>query len=475
MPTRALAFESILKDRALTLEDRTAVALMFLPSPQLKAFLTSEEELYADKGVLDGVLLTGMAHRGLHLMQRYLNRTMDIQTAALVATRSVSFFPPTWRKEKETVHVWATGYRQRLMEWQFWFNAGLFAKYCQRAKASFTKEPLSAEAEARLEVIRDRNTPRPQHATLPTAPAPRALASVVPAASSTSATTPPPSGLASKIEAPTTATFMPTASASAKPASRGTAAAASGVVTDTEAASAAAAAAATASSSSGKPGGVAGGGGGGSGDVGGPPDTTMEAWYGFGGSPLERNFLRVKCNFCQTPVGDLPKAKSGAAGSGGRQGGRPGEWDSPRPTSINAPPPPPLISYCSSCRNPLPRCFICLQQIGTLNPETEARRRQFSQLKAGAAGARTSYRGGIGVGSGGHEAPGGGGGAAAALGQQGAPQAALDIWWSWCNVCNHGGHNGHLEDWFAEHDTCGVRGCDCKCTSHDLPIVSKIA
>ncbi|CAN0263427.1 unnamed protein product [Ectocarpus sp. 13 AM-2016] len=41
--------------------------------------------------------------------------------------------------------------------------------------------------------------------------------------------------------------------------------------------------------------------------------------------------------------------------------------------------------------------------------------------------------------------------------------------------CNHGGHNGHLEDWFVEHDTCGVRGCDCKCTSHDLPIVSKIA
>ncbi|CAN0520085.1 unnamed protein product, partial [Ectocarpus sp. 12 AP-2014] len=328
MPTRALAFESILKDRALTLEDRTAVALMFLPSPQLRAFLTSEEELYADKGVLDGVLLTGMAHRGLHLMQRYLNRTMDIQTTALVATRSVSLFPPTWRKEKETVHVWATGYRQRLMEWQFWFNAGLFAKYCQRAKASFAKEPLSAEAEARLEAIRDRNTPRPEHATLPTAsvPAPRALASAVPAASSTSATTPPPSGLASKIEAPTTATFMPTASANAKPASRGTAAAASGVVTDTAAAGAAGAAAATASVSSGKPGGEAGGRG--SGDVGGPPDTTQEAWYGFGGRPLERNFLRVKCNFCQTPVGDLPKAKSGAAGSGGRQGGRPGEWDS---------------------------------------------------------------------------------------------------------------------------------------------------
>lgn len=31
-----LAFGAILQDRALTLEDRTAVALMFLPTAQLK-------------------------------------------------------------------------------------------------------------------------------------------------------------------------------------------------------------------------------------------------------------------------------------------------------------------------------------------------------------------------------------------------------------------------------------------------------
>ncbi|CAM9651186.1 unnamed protein product, partial [Scytosiphon promiscuus] len=153
-----LAFDAVLRDRALTLEDRTAVALMYLPTAQLKAFLSSEEELYAEKGVLDGVLLTGMAQRGLHLMQKYIDRTMDIQTGALVATRSAAFFPPEWRKEKETVHVWAAGYRERLMEWEFMFNAGLFAKHCQRAKAALTKEPLPSEALARLAAIRLRNS-----------------------------------------------------------------------------------------------------------------------------------------------------------------------------------------------------------------------------------------------------------------------------------------------------------------------------
>lgn len=38
--------------------------------------------------------------------------------------------------------------------------------------------------------------------------------------------------------------------------------------------------------------------------------------------------------------------------------------------------------------------------------------------------------------------------------------------------CNHGGHNGCLDDWFEGHDTCGTHGCICKCTSHDLPMVS---
>lgn len=34
-----------------------------------QAFLTMEEGMYSKVGVLDGVLMTGMAHRGLRLMQ----------------------------------------------------------------------------------------------------------------------------------------------------------------------------------------------------------------------------------------------------------------------------------------------------------------------------------------------------------------------------------------------------------------------
>lgn len=102
------------------------------------------------------------------------------------------------------------------------------------------------------------------------------------------------------------------------------------------------------------------------------------------------------------------------------------------------------VSTCCAGQ-PLPRCFICLQQIGSLNPETEARRRQFDQLKKGAgsssgsfggsARARGSSAGGGGVGGG---RGGGGMGYFNAKGlphrEHGAPQAALDLWWSWCNM-----------------------------------------
>ncbi|CAM9221489.1 unnamed protein product [Pylaiella littoralis] len=445
-----LSFRAVLEDRALALEDRTALALMFLPTTQLQTFLTFEEGLYTDKGVLDGVLLTGMAHRGLSLMQNYIDRTMDVQTAALVATRSSPFFPPGWRKEKETVHVWGTEYRHLLMRWQYWFNFGLFAKYCQRAKTRLRDNPLSPEAVARLEAIRVRSTP-----PLPSSETPPAGISSATAAAGAQAS---PSATPLPAASITTAAAVSPAFPGAP---LGTSASRGDAVSALSGSSIAGASAARSGRASG------GGGGGGRST---PYDVTEEIWYGFGGKELKPNFLRIKCNFCQTPVGidDSPagEAKSGAGYS--RQGRAGERGESARRT--------PIVSYCSSCRNPLPRCFICLQQIGALNPEIEARRREFDQLKGGRGARLRGKLGGGGGGGGGGEgatmADGGRGGAGGVHRKGEATQSVLDIWWSWCSVCNHGGHNGHLENWFEEHDTCGTQGCSCRCASLDLPIVS---
>eukprot|EP01063_Lacrimia_lanifica_P002688 TRINITY_DN11422_c0_g1_i1.p1 TRINITY_DN11422_c0_g1~~TRINITY_DN11422_c0_g1_i1.p1 ORF type:complete len:1050 (+),score=326.20 TRINITY_DN11422_c0_g1_i1:116-3151(+) len=39
---------------------------------------------------------------------------------------------------------------------------------------------------------------------------------------------------------------------------------------------------------------------------------------------------------------------------------------------------------------------------------------------------------------------------------------------TWCLTCKHGGHVGHLLEWFAEHKSCPVAGCNCECMSLDV-------
>jgi hypothetical protein len=85
---------------------------------------------------------------------------------------------------------------------------------------------------------------------------------------------------------------------------------------------------------------------------------------------------------------------------------------------------------CSSCRRPLPRCSVCLLQLGT----------------ATKGGASTKHAGGDPAGK----------------------VQRLGWWISWCQRCRHGGHAEHLEAWFRDHDACPVSGCICNCSlSHN--------
>ena len=112
----------------------------------------------------------------------------------------------------------------------------------------------------------------------------------------------------------------------------------------------------------------------------------------------------------------------------------------------------PIISCCPNCKKPLPRCYVCLLYMGLVNPQLEynriARQRQLLTAKP----------------------------------KPGAQQVAavedtnkdrdkedrhnvLDFgkWFTWCQHCRHGGHAACLNDWFADHGSCGVNGCDCAC------------
>ncbi|XP_053373892.1 GATOR complex protein MIOS-like [Mercenaria mercenaria] len=122
----------------------------------------------------------------------------------------------------------------------------------------------------------------------------------------------------------------------------------------------------------------------------------------------------VSCNFC---------GKTIACNMALAARSRPSAYSSLPPTNR------PKITCCPGCRKPLPRCALCLTNLGT--PSGSG----LCLIKD-----KSEYEGKL---------------------------SSFDSWFTWCQTCRHGGHSSHVTDWFAEHVECSVTGCQCKCMTLD--------
>ena len=146
----------------------------------------------------------------------------------------------------------------------------------------------------------------------------------------------------------------------------------------------------------------------------------------------------ASCNFCGKSVSVCaPGSKGGAS-----------KAQLSRTTNPNM---KSKLSGCPHCRKPLPRCAVCMMDLG-------------SPLASwgGPTGPRvlTSTAKKI-VGD-------------ASANNKSHP---FSSWILWCQTCRHGGHSGHLLDWFAEHSDCPVTGCICRCLNldsigHHIPVIA---
>lgn len=84
---------------------------------------------------------------------------------------------------------------------------------------------------------------------------------------------------------------------------------------------------------------------------------------------------------------------------------------------------------CNNCGKSLPRCCLCLTNLGT------------------AAG--VYWRPGL------------------TFSKSDRKLSPCSSWFTWCQSCRHGGHASHLMDWFSENSSCPVVGCKCKCMCLD--------
>ena len=116
------------------------------------------------------------------------------------------------------------------------------------------------------------------------------------------------------------------------------------------------------------------------------------------------------------------------------------------------------MSCCAHCKQPLPRCYVCLLYMGLVNPQTElkmAMRRKAgdSVQQQGENKAKSTTE----------------------MTEEPRDSTRYDYhnvlssghWFMWCQNCKHGGHANCIDMWFTDDDCvrklCGVNGCNCRC------------
>ncbi|TRY56866.1 hypothetical protein DNTS_013956 [Danionella cerebrum] len=134
--------------------------------------------------------------------------------------------------------------------------------------------------------------------------------------------------------------------------------------------------------------------------------------------PLAQVF--VSCNFCGKSI----SYSCSAMPHQGRGFSQYGVSGSPTKSKVTS---------CPGCRKPLPRCALCLMNMGT--PVSSCPGTVKTDEKADLTREKKL--------------------------------AQFNNWFTWCHNCRHGGHAGHMLSWFRDHSECPVSACTCKCMQLD--------
>ncbi|GLH08738.1 GATOR complex protein MIOS [Gryllus bimaculatus] len=125
----------------------------------------------------------------------------------------------------------------------------------------------------------------------------------------------------------------------------------------------------------------------------------------------------ISCNFCGKSISAQMQGHSKGRGSYVRLGASSQKLK---------------MSSCPQCRKPLPRCAICLVNMGT----PSGLQNNNNTNSSGRGGCNNKL-------------------------------AEFSSWFTWCQSCRHGGHAAHMAHWFREHSECPVTACTCRCLSLD--------
>ncbi|KAA1475125.1 hypothetical protein DENSPDRAFT_873810 [Dentipellis sp. KUC8613] len=131
-------YSEVLEEDALPLAERLAIALQFLDDAALSAYLRRVADRAVARGDAGGLVLTGVAGAGLDVLQSFVDRTGDVQTAAVLGA-CVARGAGDGR-----VRRWVEVYRELLDGWR------MFRVRCQLdiERGAVVRDGRGAEAEA---------------------------------------------------------------------------------------------------------------------------------------------------------------------------------------------------------------------------------------------------------------------------------------------------------------------------------------
>ena len=117
----------VLDEDAIPIRERLAIAFQFLDDKALPSFLRSVVDQSIQRGDLTGLIVTGFTAQGMEILQKYVDVTGDVQTAAIISSLRVPSLITHNGKTltKSVVDRWVEAYQDLLDGWK------LFHHRCQ--------------------------------------------------------------------------------------------------------------------------------------------------------------------------------------------------------------------------------------------------------------------------------------------------------------------------------------------------------
>jgi WD repeat-containing protein mio len=110
-------WSEVLEEEALPFRERLAIAFQFLDDSTLSSYLRRIREGCCARGDIEGLILTGMTPMSIDILQSYVDRTGDVQSATIL-----SAYISSSRDEDPRVGRWRDAYRDLLDGFKLFYH-----------------------------------------------------------------------------------------------------------------------------------------------------------------------------------------------------------------------------------------------------------------------------------------------------------------------------------------------------------------